>query len=147
MHTSATASFSKTSVRAARLLIGIVFLWNIQAAYNFIVFPDRFAPGFELSGRIGEGMIQGMGILFLMWNVPYAFALWHPIRHRISLLQTIIMQAIGAAGEIILYLGLPPVFATARASVMRFIVFDTSGLILLLLAGIFVLRSIKNERP
>ncbi len=50
----------------------------------------------------------GMGVLFLMWNVPYAVALWHPLRHRISLYEALAMQAIGLLGESLIYLSLSP---------------------------------------
>jgi hypothetical protein len=81
-----------------------------------------------------------MGILFLMWNVPYAFALWHPLRFRVSLLSAVIMQAIGAAGETVLLLTFPPGYALLKSSVLRFIIFDTAGLVMLIIAGILVWR-------
>ena len=61
--------------------------------------PATFAPGFELGGAAGAAAVRGMGVLFLMWNVPYAVALWHPVRYRMSLYEAITMQAIGLIGE------------------------------------------------
>jgi hypothetical protein len=77
-----------------------------------------------------------MGILFLMWNVPYALAAWHPRRHRTSLLEALIMQAIGLLGETALLLLLPPGHEPLRATAMRFIFFDGFGLLLLLVAAL-----------
>jgi len=124
-----------------RILIGLVFFFNVECAMAFLVTPQAYAPAFELAGEPGAGMVRGMGILFLMWNVPYAFALWHPLRFRVSLLSAIIMQTIGAAGETILLLTFPPGYALLRASVLRFIIFDTAGLILLVIASILVWRA------
>ena len=67
-----------------------------------------------------------------MWNVPYAVALWHPLRYRISLYEASAMQAIGLLGESIILLCLSPAHATLHASLLRFIAFDGAGLILLL---------------
>jgi hypothetical protein len=119
----------------ARVLIGIVFLWNLQCAVVFLLLSERYAPQFQLSGAIGEAMIQGMGILFLMWNVPYAVALWNPIRHRLSLYEAITMQAIGFIGETIIWLGLPPGYSLASNSLVRFMIFDVAGLLLLVVAA------------
>ncbi len=124
----------------SRLLIGVVFFFNVECALAFLAAPQAYAPAFELSGEPGIGMVRGMGILFLMWNVPYAFALWHPLRFRVSLLSAVIMQAVGAAGETVLLLTFPPGYALLKASVLRFIIFDTTGLVLLVIAGILVWR-------
>lgn len=124
----------------SRVLIGVVFFFNVECALAFLAAPHSYAPAFELAGEPGIGMVRGMGILFLMWNVPYAFALWNPLRFKVSLLSAVIMQAIGAAGETILLLTFPPGYALLKASVLRFIIFDTAGLVLLVFAGILVCR-------
>ncbi len=84
----------------SRLFIGFVFFFNVQCALAFILFPKAYAQGFELAGAVGDGVVRGMGILFLMWNVPYFVAFTHPIRQRVSLYEAVIMQAIGFFGEI-----------------------------------------------
>lgn len=122
----------------ARGLIGIVFFFNVECALAFLIAPQSYAPAFELGGAAGEGMVRGMGILFLMWNVPYAVALWNPVSHRRSLLEAVAMQAIGVVGETILLLTFPEGHAAVRDSVMRFILFDGVGLILLGAAAIFL---------
>ena len=92
----------------ARLLIAYVLVVNLQAAVLFLIQPEAYAPGFELSGAAGEGMLRGMGLLFLMWNVPYAVALSHPLKRRVSLIEALVMQAIGVFGETLLLLSFPP---------------------------------------
>lgn len=118
----------------ARALIGLVLLVNVQSALAFLIWPGAYAGTFELSGEVGDAMLRGMGVLFLMWNVPYGVALWHPIRHRISLYEAVAMQTIGLVGEAFIYTSLSTVHSLARASLARFIVFDSLGLLLLVFA-------------
>ncbi len=122
------------SLHLVRLLIGVVTFWNLQAAVQFMFSPHKFAPGFELSGVPGESMIQGMGLLFLMWNVPYLVALIHPLKYLTSLVEAVIMQAVGVFGETFLLLSLKGSHDLIHESVRRFILFDSGGLILLLIA-------------
>jgi hypothetical protein len=89
-------------------------------------------------------MLRGLGVLFVMWNVPYVVALWHPVRHRISLYEALAMQTIGMVGESIIYLSLPAIHDLLRASIVRFIGFDTLGLVLLAVAA-WITRRSKNE--
>jgi hypothetical protein len=107
----------------------------MQCAVRFIFHPELFSPGFELSGMPGAAAVRGMGVLFLMWNVPYIVALIHPRRHRISLYEAIAMQAIGLAGETLILRSLPETHPVARQSVMCFILFDAGGLAALCLAA------------
>jgi hypothetical protein len=118
----------------ARALIGVVLLVNVQSALSFLIWPGAYAGGFELSGEVGDAMLRGMGVLFLMWNVPYAVALWHPIRHRVSLFEAVAMQTIGLVGETFIYTSLSAVHGMARLSLARFIIFDSLGLLLLVVA-------------
>jgi hypothetical protein len=120
---------------AGRFLIGLVFLFNVQCALVFIIAPDGYVPGFELSGDAGAGMVRGMGVLFLMWNVPYLVALLDPVRHRVSLCEAITMQAIGFIGESILLAAFPPGHELIRVTIWRFILFDGFGLLALLFAA------------
>ncbi len=117
-----------------RILIGLVVIDNLQAAGLFLFFPDGFALSFDLSGPAGRTAIQSIGILFLMWCVPYIFALVHPVRFRVSHIEACIMQTIGLVGEVFLLLYLPGSMIFTPASLQRFIFFDTGGLILLLIA-------------
>ena len=118
----------------ARILIGLVFLVNIQCALLFLFNPSPYMAGFGLEGMAGEQIVRAFGLLFMMWNVPYAFALANPVKHRISLIEAVIMQAIGLIGETsILLVGSPypsPIESTLRC----FILFDGVGLVFLLIA-------------
>ena len=118
----------------SRLLIAYVLFVNVQSAVLFLLQPEAYAPGFELSGAAGAGMLRGMGLLFLMWNVPYAVALSHPVRRRVSLYEAVVMQAIGLFGETFLLLSLPSGHPTLVDSVGRFILFDGIGLGVLVVA-------------
>ena len=118
----------------ARLLIALVMAWNLQAAFVFLTWPGAFAPGFELSGLPGEAAMRGIAVLFVMWNVPYVLAAWHPVRQLTSLKEAAVMQLIGLLGESAIFLSLPPVHTTLQGSILRFIAFDGSGLLALLAA-------------
>ncbi len=118
----------------ARSAIAPVLAWNVQCAVAFLAQPARYAPGFEVPGVPGEALVRGMGVLFLMWNVPYAVALWHPRRHRTSLIEALVMQGIGLVGETLLLRTVPAGYALLRGSATRFILFDGVGLLLLGLA-------------
>ena len=123
-----------TRLWISRILIAIVFFFNIQCAFTFLTFPQLFAGSFELSGEVGQTWIRALGILFTMWNVPYAVALWHPVNQRVSLWEAVVMQGIGFAGETILLLALPGIHPVLNSTVQRFIFFDGGGFLALLLS-------------
>jgi len=125
----------------ARGLIGAVFLVNLQSALAFLLRPGAYAPAFELGGVAGAAMERGLGVLFLMWNVPYAVALWHPARHRNFVFAALAMQAIGLVGETWIYTSLLATSEILRASILRFIVFDGLGLLALAAAAWLVRKS------
>ena len=124
----------KSRLWLSRILIAVVTAWNLQAALVFILWPERFASGFELTGVPGAAAVRGTGILFLMWNVPYLVAFWNPRKYRLVLGIAIVMQFVGLVGESIILFTLPDGHALLSTSVTRFIVFDASGLVLLVLA-------------
>ena len=132
------------SLLIARILIGLVTFFNLQCATVFLISPARYASAFEVSGVPGSSFVSALGILFLMWNVPYLFALFHPVRYRISLIQAVIMQAVGLIGETILYLNTPLTHAILRQSTLRFIIFDGGGLLFLLAAFLVTRKSAKE---
>ena len=119
----------------ARVLIGLVLLDNFQAAVIFLLFPSRMSPGFDLTGVAGNAAIQGIGLLFLMWCVPYFIATLDPRRHKASFIESIAMQTIALVGESILLALLPTRLPVLTASVQRFISFDGLGLLFLLVAA------------
>jgi hypothetical protein len=116
----------------------IVVFINLQCAINFLMTPSQFAPAFELTGIPGEVAIRGFAILFIMWNVPYIFALINPIKYKVSYIEALIMQAIGLIGEYILTLTIPMSHIELQTSIQRFITFDGIGLILLI-AGFWLI--------
>jgi hypothetical protein len=119
----------------SRIMVGAVLLVNLECAVAFLIWPGFYAGSFELSGVPGEAMLRGLGVLFLMWNVPYAVALWHPIRYRTSLFEALAMQTIGLVGESFIYSSLPLNNNLARSSLARFIIFDFLGLLSLVSAA------------
>jgi hypothetical protein len=125
-------------VWAARLLIAIPLIWNLQAAFQFMLKPQLFVFSFQLEGAPGRAAIAGYGILFLMWQVPYLFALLHPVRFKISLWQALIMQTIGVVAESILLSTIPLGYALLRASIVRFIIFDAAGVVILIGALVLI---------
>ena len=52
----------KAVLWAARVAVLAVFLMNVQCAVQFIVWPDTFAPAYELSGVAGNIAVQGLGV-------------------------------------------------------------------------------------
>ena len=118
----------------SRLLIAIVAAWNLQAALIFVISPETFVHAYELSGVPGEAAVRGVGILFLMWNVPYVFAVIHPIRFRLGLVFAMLMQLIGLLGESYIFSTLTMEHTVLRGSILRFIIFDGIGLVLLFFA-------------
>ena len=123
---------------SARLLIGIVTAWNLQAAYIFIFSPATFVRAYELSGTAGEAAVRGIGILFLMWNMPCLFALQNPIRFRLALYLSVLMQLIGLIGESYILSTLSVEHVVLRNSILRFIEFDAAGLLFLVTAYLLV---------
>ena len=128
------------SLWIGRFFIAVVVFLNLQAALFFLLRPADYAPGFELSGAAGSAMIQGMGLLFVMWNVPYIVALLHPVRHRVSLVEALVMQTIGVLGETTLRCLLPAGHLLLTSTVSRFMLFDAADLLFLLLAWMFTRR-------
>ena len=122
----------------SRLLIAIVTAWNLQAAVIFIIAPQSFVHAYELSGVAGEAAVRGVGVLFLMWSVPYVFAVIHPTRYRLGLVSAMLMQLIGLIGESYILSTLPLDHMMLRSSIFRFIVFDGVGLLLLITAYLLV---------
>lgn len=120
-----------TRLWGARLLIGLVVAWNLQAALVFLLTPQAFTAGFELSGVPGSAAVRGIAILFVMWNIPYLVALWQPHRNRVSLWEALAMQSVGVIGESIIFFTLPAGNPLLHTTLLRFIAFDSAGLVAL----------------
>lgn len=119
----------------ARSLIGVVLFINLQSALVFLANPEDFSQAYELTGIPGQAAIRGYAILFLMWNVPYVVAMINPIKYRVSHLEAIAMQCIGLVGETMILLSLPMEHVILRDSILRFIIFDGGGLVILISAA------------
>jgi hypothetical protein len=91
--------------------------------------PDRYAPGFEVSGVPGRVLVRGIGILFLMWNATYPPVLVRPDRNRTLFAVILVQQAIGLAGETWMWATLPAGHAALWMTGLRFIAFDGAGLV------------------
>jgi hypothetical protein len=136
----------RTRLFVARCCVSLVLFINLNCAVQFLSKPEFFRSGFELTGVPGSAMVQGMGLLFIMWNVPYVFALLHPVKNRISMVETLIMQWIGVSGEAILISQLPGSHLNLQATVHRFVLFDGAGFIMLLIAFLLT-RCITLDNP
>ncbi len=140
MNTLFGRQYNPWQVWVSRLLIAIVLFWNLQAAFYFMLSPQNYVASFQLEGVPGKAAIMGIGILFLMWQVPYILALLHPVRFRVSLLEAVIMQSIGFVAETGLLFSIPMEYQQLRSSILRFIIFDGAGLLLLIGARVIISR-------
>jgi len=127
------------------ILISLVCIVNIQAGLDFYFRPQFYTSAYELTGIPGQIAISGFGILFIMWNIPYIYALWNPIKNKTSLLQAIFMQFIGCIGETTLLFRLPEkIYPLLRSSILRFVIFDSIGLFLLI-GAILIIHKERNR--
>jgi hypothetical protein len=115
----------------SRSLIGLVLFFNLECALLFLWSPQDYAAGFGVQGTAGNLIVRSVGLLFVMWNVPYLVAFLQPVKHRIALIEAVAMQSIGLVGETILYLTLAPGLAAVSSTLSRFIWFDGFGLLCL----------------
>ena len=103
----------------ARAAFLLVFAINVQCAASFVLWPDAYAPSFEVAGVPGAAAVQGLGIAFLMWNATYPAVIASPLRFRAVAVIVLVQQAIGLAGESWLRFGLPAGHAALSASIER----------------------------
>ena len=89
---------------------------NIACALEFILRPELYSAGFEVSGVAGRVIVQSFGILFLMWNATYPPVIWQPIKQRTLFAVILLQQLIGFVGESWLYLNLPAGHEALRAT-------------------------------
>jgi hypothetical protein len=89
---------------------------------------------------------MGVGILYVMWQVPYVFAAINPAAHRLSMTEAVLMQAIGLLGETWLRSRIPVEHTVLRNSILRYIVFDAGGLVLLSVAWALVNKKVIAQK-
>ena len=90
------------------------------------------------------GDITPIGILFLMWNVPYVVAFIHPVRQIVPFACAVVAQFIGLAGEMWVFVSLPPGHEALRVTGLRFIIFDGTGFVLLAVTFVLAWRLWKS---
>jgi hypothetical protein len=132
-----------TNIWLIRLLILVVLASNIYCAIQFLVNPSGYIQQFDLTGEAGTIVIRSLGILFIMWNVPYAIAIYQPYRYSVDLISALLMQLIGFIGETLIYFSIQTLVNT-KSSIMRFMIFDFAGLLLLTVAYILLFVKRKN---
>ncbi len=131
LRASATKTNGTMLTWLARAAVAFVFFFNVTCALAFILQPERYQGGFEVSGEPGTIAVQGFGILFLMWNATYPPVIFNPARQKTLFAVLLVQQAIGVAGETWLWLSLPPGHAALYETGLRFILFDGLGLALM----------------
>jgi len=127
-----------------RILIGLVTIWNLQAGIVFIFSPQIFVHAYELTDTAGEAAVRGVGVLFLMWNIPYLFAAYNPIYYSLALTFALLMQFTGLIGESYILSTIGIEHTVLRSSILRFIAFDGIGLILLFAAWMIIRKNIPS---
>jgi hypothetical protein len=130
----------KQRLALARIFILLVTGWNVQASIYLIYHKQNLAMSLGVPGMSGQALILGIAVLFLMWNVPYIIAAIHPVAHRLSLVEALIMQAIALVGEVIIRGSFPALPAPLSSTISTYIIFDICGLVLLLAALLVTLK-------
>jgi len=100
----------------ARATLTVVLLANLSAAIPYVARPADYAAAYELTGTPGEVIVRGLGILFLMWAVPFIPAILQPTRNRVAFTCVLAMQIIGLAGESLMMATLLPGHDTLSAT-------------------------------
>lgn len=129
---------------ATRIAVALVFAINVQCAVSFVLWPESYAGGFELSGVPGAAAVQGLGVAFLMWNATYPAVIANPRRFRALYVVVLVQQIVGLVGETWIRLSLPAGHATLAAGIERFIAFDAIGLVLM--AAAFAWLALASRR-
>ena len=112
-------------------LIAVLFI-NLNCALSFLIHPEAYLSAYELTGAAGGvAALQGVAVAFIMWNTTYPLVIINPYRFRALYAVVLAQQAIGVIGESYILFTLGTGHAALVASLTRFIIFDTAGLILM----------------
>ena len=130
----------------ARVLVTIVIFINLQAALQYLLNPNAYSGAFELEGIPGMAAVMCVWILYVMWQVSYVLAAINPAAHRLSMTEAVLMQAIGLLGETWLRTRIPVEHTVLRNSILRYIVFDAGGLVLLAVAWALVNKMVIAKK-
>ena len=125
---------TNTRIWVARVLVALVFAINVQCALQFILWPGAYTGAYQVEGASAEVMVRTVGICFLMWNATYPPIIARPDRYRVLFGVVIAQQTIGLVGESLLLATLQPGLEILASSIMRFVIFDAAGLVLLAIA-------------
>lgn len=125
---------TNTRIWIARVLVALVFAINVQCALQFILWPGAYTGAYQVEGASAEVMVRTVGICFLMWNATYPPIIARPDRYRVLFGVVIAQQTIGLVGESLLLATLQPGLEILASSIMRFVIFDAAGLVLLAIA-------------
>ena len=130
-----------------RVAFAAVFAMNVQCALSFVLMPEQYVGGFMLedAGQVGDAAVAGLGVAFLMWNATYPAFIVAPARFRVLGWVILAQQLIGLVGELCLYCGLGSGHEVLRASILRFVVFDGVGLVLMAAAFAWFLVVFKKK--
>lgn len=130
----------RASVWFARIAVLAVFVVNVQCAISFIVAPEVHMASYALSGQSGIVVMRSIGITFLMWNATYPAVIWNPSRNRTVYIIVLVQQVIGLIGESLLCISVMGQSDVLVSSLLRFIIFDGCGLVLMAIGFVLVSR-------
>lgn len=130
---------------ATRIAVGTVFLSNMICTFQFLLWPEGYAPAYELSGDIGTAVIRSFGVLFIMWNLTYPVVIWHPEKQRVLFAIVLMQQFVGLVGELCIWAGVQGTHVILSASILRFAVFDGIGLVLMAIAFCLLMKETRHR--
>ncbi len=128
---------------AVRICFCVVFLLNIQCALSFIFVPGNYVASYQLEGSAGMAAIQGIGVAFLMWNVTYPAFIVAPRKFKVLGWVVIVQQLVGLVGESFILVSIASMsgMELLGSSILRFIIFDGAGLVIMVISFIVLLKS------
>ena len=132
----------------ARAAVFIVFCLNVMCAVQFIAEPAQYAAAYGLPATQEAGaLVAGLGVAFLMWNVTYPAVIVSPRRFRALYVVVLIQQLVGLVGESFIWWRLIDAGlggGLMAAGIMRFVLFDGGGLIVMLAAFIALIHAERS---
>ncbi len=121
----------RVALWAVRIAFLAVFAVNVDCALSFIVSPEAHMGAYELSGVAGVAAVRGLGVAFLMWNVTYPAFILRPAKWPVLGWVVLVQQLVGLVGESLILAGLPAGHEVLAQGILRFIVFDGAGLVVM----------------
>ncbi len=132
---------------AVRICFCVVFLLNIQCALGFALFPGDYVASYQLEGPAGLAAIRGIGVAFLMWNATYPVFIVAPRKFKVLGWVVIVQQVVGLVGESFILVSIASMsgMELLRSSILRFIIFDGAGLVIMVISFIVLLKTRTSE--